>query len=155
MPSDRGYDPGRGQPSIGRTKKKILRQIAVIVTATSFCISASVKPSQANPAILAPVAFCAGTAGVGCVFVGVAIIGGVTYYIWSNGTNTVASDASGSIFRTEYLDDPEDQENQEIVIALNAKSWQAAKRECAWHLYGQKFKVFQKKGRWYCTNKVD
>ncbi|MBD2486393.1 MULTISPECIES: hypothetical protein [Nostocales] len=57
-------------------------------------------------------------------------------------------------FNSDYLGDPEEQP-EEIVIALNAKSWQAAQRECAWHLYGQKFKVFQKKGRWYCTNKVD
>ena len=127
-----------GQPSIGRTKKKILHQIAVIATATSFCV----KPSEANPAILAPVALCAGTAGVGCILIGTALIGGGIYYIWqmSDGRR-VAADATGSVFKTEYLEDPEE-ENQETVIALNAKSWQAAKRVCAWHFYGQKLKVF-------------
>lgn len=134
---------------------KILQQIAVSVTLASFCLSTSVKPSQANPAILAPVAFCAGTAGVGCVLIGVAVVGGISYYIWQHSDGKkVAADAQGNIFNSDYLGDPEEQP-EEIVIALNAKSWQAAKRECAWHLYGQKFKVFQKKGRWYCTNKVD
>ncbi|UKO95775.1 hypothetical protein [Nostoc sp. UHCC 0870] len=89
------------------------------------------------------------------ILVGTALIGGGIYYIWqlSDGRR-VAADAKGSIFRSEYLEDPEEQP-EETVISLNAKSWQAAQRECAWHLYGQKFKVFQRKGRWYCTNKVD
>lgn len=110
------------------------------------------KPTQQSNR---PLALCAGTAGVGCILVGTALIGGGIYYIWqlSDGRRVVA-DAKGSIFRSEYLEDPEEQP-EETVIALNAKSWQAAQRECAWHFYGQKLKVFQRKGRWYCTNKVD
>lgn len=98
------------------------------------------------------------TAGVGCVLIGIALIGGGVYYIWerSDGQARVLTDANGSILKSEYLEDPEESdEQQETVIALNAKNWQAAQRECAWHFYGQKFKVYQRKGRWYCTNKVD
>lgn len=136
---------------------KILRRIVAASLAASFCVSVNPKPSQANPVILAPAAICAGTAGIGCILIGTALIGGGIYYIWqrSDGKGRVAADASGNIFRSEYLQDPEEEEPQETVISLNAKSWQAAQRECAWHFYGQKFKVYQRKGRWYCTNKVD
>lgn len=110
--------------------------------------------AKANPAILAPAAICVGSAGIGCVLIGVAVIGGISYYIWQRKDGKrVLANARGQVLRSEYLEDPEEQ-HTETVIALNAKSWQAAQRECSWHFYGQKFKVFQRKGRWYCTNKV-
>ncbi|MHC5725560.1 MAG: hypothetical protein ACYT04_52120 [Nostoc sp.] len=49
----------------------------VIAIGTSLVLSGTALPTRpvnANPAVLAPAAFCAGTAGVGCVLVGVAII---------------------------------------------------------------------------------
>ncbi|MBW4643079.1 MAG: hypothetical protein KME23_08810 [Goleter apudmare HA4340-LM2] len=108
---------------------KILQQITVGVALTSLCLSASVKPSQANPAILAPVALCAGTAGVGCILVGTALIGGGIYYIWqiSDGQR-VAADAQGNIFRSEYLEDPEEFE-KEVIVNVYGSSLTLAQAE--------------------------
>lgn len=60
---------------------------------------------EANPAILAPAAFCAGTAGVGCVLIGTALVGGVVYYVWENTRtkDTVITDVNG-----EELEEPDE-----------------------------------------------
>jgi hypothetical protein len=77
-----------------------------IAVAISFAMLAPtfLRPVNANPAILAPAALCAGTAGVGCVLVGVAFVGGTAYYVWrtSNGKH-YAADASGNITNSERL----------------------------------------------------
>ncbi len=77
-----------------------------IAVAISIALSSSSfsRPVHANPAILAPAAFCAGTAGIGCVLIGVAVVGGTVYYVWraSNGKH-YAADASGNISNSERL----------------------------------------------------
>ncbi|PHJ59033.1 hypothetical protein VF14_13620 [Nostoc linckia z18] len=79
----------------------------VIAITTSLVLSGSAlytRPVNANPAVLAPAAFCAGTAGVGCVLVGVAIIGGTIYYVWQSGDGKhYAADANGQINNSEIL----------------------------------------------------
>ncbi|WP_062288944.1 hypothetical protein [Nostoc piscinale] len=75
----------------------------VLVGAISIsCLSP--RPSQANPAVLAPAAFCAGTAGVGCVLIGVATVGGIGYYFWSHRkgkkTYAIQSTQDGQVFAT-------------------------------------------------------
>ncbi|AFZ24267.1 hypothetical protein Cylst_2023 [Cylindrospermum stagnale PCC 7417] len=74
----------------------------------TFFVSCSLfaPPANANPAILAPAAFCAGTAGIGCVIVGVVAIGGITYYVWEyGGGKRVIADADGNIRR--IIDNPD------------------------------------------------
>jgi len=79
----------------------------IIAIGTSLVVSGTglyKGPVNANPAVLAPAAFCAGTAGVGCVLVGVAIIGGTVYYIWqSTDGKHYAADANGEINNSEKL----------------------------------------------------
>ncbi|MCG6138732.1 MAG: hypothetical protein MET45_29745 [Nostoc sp. LLA-1] len=79
----------------------------IIAITTSLVLSGTAlptRPVKANPAILAPAAFCAGTAGVGCVLVGVAIIGGTIYYVWQAGDGKhYAADANGQINNSEIL----------------------------------------------------
>lgn len=62
--------------------QKFRRRIAIsLLPAALFTL----KPTEAksNPAIVAP-AVCVGSAGVGCVFVGVAVVGGISYHVWQN-----------------------------------------------------------------------
>jgi hypothetical protein len=78
------------------------------------------------------VPICAGTAGVGCVVIGVATVGGILYYVWSNGKAKQGISDNGSILRSEYLEDPEnisevDNEWEDYVTAKNQES---AEIEC-------------------------
>ena len=57
---------------------------AIIAASICFAPMAGIQRANSNPAIIAPLAFCAGTAGVGCVLVGTAIVGGTLYYVWQN-----------------------------------------------------------------------
>jgi len=58
--------------------------IAVAISLT-LPFSSFSRPVNANPAVLAPAVLCAGTAGVGCVLVGVGILGGtVIYFVYQN-----------------------------------------------------------------------
>ncbi|MEA5504947.1 hypothetical protein VB735_17910 [Halotia wernerae UHCC 0503] len=88
---------------MSKFKVGVQPSIAVAISIALSCSGFS-HPVNADPAILAPVAFCAGTAGIGCVLVGVAVVGGTAYYIWraSNGKHYVA-DASGNISNSERL----------------------------------------------------
>lgn len=84
---------------------KLKSKIVAIGTSLVLCGTALPNhPVNANPAVLAPAAFCAGTAGVGCVLVGVAIVGGSAYYIWrSRDGKHYAADANGQINNEERL----------------------------------------------------
>ena len=63
-----------------------LKRFTSAIVAASICLApiARIQRANSNPAIIAPIAFCAGTAGVGCVLVGTAIVGGVIYCVWQN-----------------------------------------------------------------------
>jgi hypothetical protein len=78
-----------------------LKSIISILLASSIAF-VPISRAKANPAVLAPVAFCAGTAGVGCVLIGTVIVGGAVYYVWqtSNG-HRVHADAKGQVLRSE------------------------------------------------------
>ncbi|WP_062288805.1 hypothetical protein [Nostoc piscinale] len=82
-----------------------MRKFTSLVLVSAISISClSPRPSQANPAVLAPAAFCAGTAGVGCVLIGVATVGGIGYYFWSHRkgkkTYVIQSTQDGQVFAT-------------------------------------------------------
>ena len=56
---------------------KFQQVTTVGISIALFCSTLS-RPVNANPAVIvAPAAFCAGTAGVGCILIGTAVIGGV------------------------------------------------------------------------------
>ncbi|MBD2358160.1 hypothetical protein H6G41_26710 [Tolypothrix sp. FACHB-123] len=83
---------------------KLQQASAVGISIAMFCSTLS-RPVNANPAvILAPAAFCAGTAGVGCILIGTAVVGGVIYYVWQtkDGRN-YAADANGQVNNSERL----------------------------------------------------
>lgn len=123
-------------------KKIVAVGMAMVALRTALGIAlsiTSVSPAKANPALLAPAAFCAGTAGVGCVLLGTVLIGGTVYYIWqlSNG-HKIRADARGRVFHSEYLEDPEKEPNasgrhgdsgiwEEVIYAGNFSS---AVRQC-------------------------
>lgn len=106
--------------------KRVISVVAVIALTSSLIP----KPVKANPAVLAPVAFCAGTAGVGCVIVGTVAIGGVIYYVWqaSNGKR-VHANSQGRIMRSDYLQDPE-YEGEVWDEPIYARNKDAAQKQC-------------------------
>ncbi len=115
---------------------KIIKQLSAIALAVTLSISGNIRSTSANPAILAPAAFCAGTAGVSCVLIGVAVIGGISYYVWqhSSGNRIFSSDA-GSVLKIE---EPEDFETEVIVNTYGssltkAQAIERCKREVALH----------------------
>ncbi|BAS57928.1 hypothetical protein NIES2135_26900 [Leptolyngbya boryana NIES-2135] len=57
-------------------RKIISAALAGLILATTA------RPAHSNPAMVAAPALC--STGVGCVFVGVAVIGGLSYYVWQN-----------------------------------------------------------------------
>lgn len=54
----------------------------ISVALTGLILVTAACPAQSNPAMVAAPALC--STGVGCVFVGVAVIGGISYYVWEN-----------------------------------------------------------------------
>jgi hypothetical protein len=103
---------------------------ALLVVSISANIS---KPVKANPAVLAPGAFCAGTAGVGCVLMGTAIIGGIVVYIWkTNNGKLFRANISGQVLQSDFGDqlpdsDSHPEKESDTVTARNADE---ALRKC-------------------------
>ncbi|MBD2492525.1 hypothetical protein [Aulosira sp. FACHB-615] len=106
------------------------QKFVAIGAAIALSIPSFSPPVKANPAVLAPAAFCAGTAGVGCVLVVVATIGGTAYYVWqlSDGRRVHAT-ASGRILSSEYLEDPE-MEGEVWDEPIHAKTKPLAQKQC-------------------------
>lgn len=71
-----------------------------------------VKPTNANPAAIAIPAICAGTAGVGCILIGSAVIGGIVYYAWNNNKSKkrIITKKNGQVVK--ILDNPDDEEER-------------------------------------------
>ena len=115
-----------------------MRRVFAVGVAIAFSIT-SIPRTRANPALLAPAAFCAGTAGVGCVLLGTILIGGTVYYVWqlSNG-HKVRADAHGRVLHSEYLEDPEEEPNASgrpgdsgvWEEPIYAKTYASAKAQC-------------------------
>ncbi|MGV0024499.1 hypothetical protein [Phormidesmis priestleyi] len=121
---------------------KRIRRITAIALVGFLAFSAA-KPVKSNPALVAPAA-CA--TGVGCILVGVAVVGGVVYYVWQNRNE-----------RRHYLpiEDPEKEAQEmggphdvEPVIAGKASD---AKRKCQQLARGRKLKEV----RWFQGNRWD
>jgi hypothetical protein len=136
---------------------KIVKQIMVGVIASTFAITPNIKTASGNPAILAPVALCAGTAGAGCVLIGVAFVSGITYYVWqsSNGKRVFASSDGSSVLKIE---DPEEFEKEVIVNTYGssltpAQAEERCKRDVS--LHGLEFAYVRKKtnGTFECVGK--
>jgi hypothetical protein len=106
--------------------------VAVTTSITLACLPLS-SPVKANPAVLAPAALCAGTAGIGCVLVGVGVVGStVVYFIYQNrqGKKTRVM-PDGRVFRSQYLEDPEEVEELGTwEDYIQAPSFDSAKRKC-------------------------
>jgi hypothetical protein len=81
-----------------------LKPVVAIATSIALsCVSFS-RPVNANPAVIAPAALCAGTAGIGCVLVGVAAVGGTVYYVWrARDGKHYAADRSGVVNNSERM----------------------------------------------------
>jgi hypothetical protein len=104
-----------------------LKQLISLTLASSMLALSIPQRANSSPAILAP-AICAGTAGIGCVVIGVATVGGILYYVWSNGKTRQGISDSGSVLRSEYLEDPENiQEEWDYGVKANNES-EAAKK---------------------------
>lgn len=64
-------------------RKTIAIFLANAITSLAGGIALQPQKVEASPAaVVAPVAFCAGTAGLGCALVATTVIGGVVYYVW-------------------------------------------------------------------------
>jgi hypothetical protein len=101
-------------------------------------ISASIaKPVKANPAVLAPVAFCAGTAGVGCILVGVATVGGIAYYFWrkQEGKKTYFIQSTGDGTAIAHWDT--EKENRHWIFTGGEKQCRKMAKN-----QGRKYKIF-------------
>lgn len=82
-----------------------MKKILTISFLVSSLIIYPFKATKANPAVLAPLGLC--STGVGCVLVGVVLIGGVSYYVWKQSSRRILSSSIGSIYRV--LEDPEEE----------------------------------------------
>jgi hypothetical protein len=131
---------------------KIIPRIVAVGLAASLNAPRKV---EAVPIVIAPL-ICAKV----CVLVGTTIVGGVTSYVWYHRQTKKKyfANIKGIVRKIEdgdYLEDPK-QEDLGAIYPLNAKSWKAALRECAFKLGyppKSKIKVFKKKGVWQCTLK--
>jgi hypothetical protein len=57
------------------------RRITVFVLIGSLAIATTSRPAKAQVQVLAP-ALC--STGVGCALIGVAVVGGIAYYVWQS-----------------------------------------------------------------------
>lgn len=78
----------------------LMRKLVALALAGAICLQP--RKVEANPALAAPVAFCAGTAGIGCVFVATTVVGGVVYYIWRRSDGKKISVAKTETGKTGY-----------------------------------------------------
>jgi hypothetical protein len=92
-----------------------------ILSGTIALLSASVslipyaKKAEANPAVIAAPALC--STGVGCIFVGIAVIGGISYYVWQN--------QSTGVRHYDKIEDPEEHDQWGIYYAKS--KWHCSK----------------------------
>lgn len=105
-----------------------LKRITSLLLASTIIVSTTPK-ANANPAVLAPAAFCAGTAGVGCILIGTAVIGGALYYVWRlQDGRRITTDSYGQVMR--YLDDPESDDVGTWEDPLDTRNAQKAEQIC-------------------------
>jgi hypothetical protein len=95
-------------------RKTIAIFLASAIASLAGGIALQPQKVEANPAaVAAPIAFCAGTAGFGCVLVATTIISGVVYYVWqrSDGKKTyVQKSATGKVDHGIYAKDRKEAE---------------------------------------------
>jgi hypothetical protein len=106
--------------------------VAITTSIALACLPLS-SPGKANPAVLAPAALCAGSAGIGCVLVGVGVVGStVVYFIYQNrqGKKTRVM-PDGRVFKSQYLEDPEEVEELGTwEDPLNTANYPTASKIC-------------------------
>lgn len=89
-----------------------MRIILSSTLALSLALHIPLKARAIPAAVVAP-AVCVGTAGIGCILVGSAVVGGIVYYAWQN-TQTkkrIITKKNGQIVK--ILDDPEEENSDE------------------------------------------
>lgn len=74
---------------------KIKLFTAVFLSVLQVVPLLSPQPVKGHPAVLAAPAICAGTAGVGCVLVFTAAVGGVVYQVWQLNSGRYVTAISG------------------------------------------------------------
>jgi hypothetical protein len=116
------------------------------LVSTLIVINFQPRRSEAQLQFVAPAAFCAGTAGVGCAILAFTVVSGITYAIWTrNDKKQVIADKDGNIQKTKP--------GEEKTHELKAGSFKDAKRQCSALMgYTLGWRVYRKGGIWYCTN---
>ena len=97
----------------------MLRKIIASGMAITFLFTTA-KPAQSNPAILPAASGLCGT-GIGCVFVGTVIIGGVLYYVYTH--------QGKKVYSHQMIDDPENPE-EEWFDTSNLRGEVQAEKKC-------------------------
>ncbi|BAY55288.1 hypothetical protein NIES2135_21110 [Leptolyngbya boryana NIES-2135] len=120
-------------------------KIAIALTLSLSAVTFQPREARSNPALVAPAA-CA--TGVGCVLVGVAVVGGLAYYVWQ-GNNPKSQR------HYDRIEDPEEEarylggpHETEPVIAGTIKD---ARRKCEQLARGRRIKEV----RWFQGNRWD
>ena len=96
-----------------------MKKIVAVGVAIALTI-ASTPPVKGNPVLVAPAAGLCST-GVGCVFVGTVVIGGVLYYVYTH--------KGKKVYSHQMIDDPDNPEN-EWIDTTNLKSPVQAEKKC-------------------------
>jgi len=114
---------------------QIFRQRIAIALAISTCaVTFQTNKAKSQPVLLAP-ALC--STGIGCVLVGVAVVGGVAYYVWQ-------SQGDGARYY-DKIEEPEEHDQWGIFyaksewhcrrLAAGRKHWyDSVKKQC--HIKG-------------------
>jgi hypothetical protein len=124
---------------------KTIRRLTAIGLAGSFIIFTT-KPAKSNPAVLAAPAIC--STGVGCVLIGVAVLGGGAYYVWqSHKGDRVYHHVTDPEEEAKWLGGPHE---TEPVIAGKRED---AEKKCLKLAKGRRFKEvrWSHKNIWDCV----
>jgi hypothetical protein len=131
------------------------KRIQSLATALVFTIASSFfvtnRQAKANPAAIAipaGAALCAGSAGVGCVLIGTALVAGMLYTVYQR-VNT-----------EQFFAIAESNRNSTIIISVTGSSEGHALEKCKKHFGKQEVKVFSVtdsfgRKRWFCTDNLD
>jgi hypothetical protein len=103
------------------TKRKMKLKSLISLTLASSILALSIpQRANSNPAILAPAALCAGTAGVGCVLIVVGGVGLATTYLWKRNSDNMGAYANKDGQLMSGMWDTEE-ENHHAVWGENRK----------------------------------
>ncbi len=127
-------------------RKNSKRKMAIATVIAVCATGLQPRETKANPALVAAPAACA--TGVGCVLVGVAVAGGLAFYVWQSNNPKAQR-------HYDRIEDPEEEarylggpHETEPVVAGTAK---AAMQKCKQLARGRRIKEV----RWFQGNRWD